>query len=69
MLDQSAQLDAIDLSDAGAGPGAAPPLGAYLTYQVPVADVAALTGLDLARGSAVLETRWLRLRHVDDVVL
>ena len=55
VLDQSAQLDAIDLSDAGAGPGAAPPLGAYLTYQVPVVDIATLTGLDL--GPLVLADR------------
>ncbi len=48
VLDQSAQLDAIDLSDAAGGPAVAPPdLGAYLTYQVPVEDVATLTGLDL----------------------
>jgi endonuclease G len=87
VLDQSAQLDAIDLSErAGA---TAPPLGAYLTYQVPVVDIATLTGLDLgplveadrmpppatalpedlARGSAALETRWVRLVHVSDVTL
>ena len=47
LLDQSAQLDAIDLSDGPGGPTAAPPLGAYLTYQVPVVDIATLTGLDL----------------------
>ena len=66
-----------------------PPLGAYLTYQVPIVDIATLTGLglgplvaadrlevpattrpdDLERGSAVLETRWIRLRHVNDVTL
>jgi endonuclease G len=46
VLDQSAQLDRLDLSDA-AGAAAPPPLGAYLTYQVPVVDVATLTGLDL----------------------
>lgn len=47
VLDQSAQLDAIDLSDAGRAAAAPPDLGAYLTYQVPVVDVATLTGLDL----------------------
>lgn len=41
VLDQGELLDPVLRS-------AAPPeLGAYLTYQVPVADVAALTGLDL----------------------
>lgn len=90
VLDQSAQLDAIDLSDAPGDREVAPAgLGAYLTYQVPVVDVATLTGLDLdplvaadrmpapttalpadlARGSAVLETRWIRLTHVSDVRL
>ena len=88
VLDQSAQLDAIDLTDRGSG-AAAPPLGAYLTYQVPVADVVTLTGLDLgplveadrmpapttalpvdlARGSAVLDTRWVRLVHLSDITL
>ena len=87
VLDQSEQLDALDLSDRARA--TAPPLGAYLTYQVPVVDVATLTGLDLGplvaadrmpapptarpedltRGSAALETRWLRLQHVRDVVL
>ena len=88
VLDQSEQLDALDLSD-GPGATAVPPLGAYLTYQVPVVDVETLTGLDLgalvaadrmpapatalpvdlARGSAALATRWLRLRYARDVVL
>ena len=87
VLDQSDQLDALDLS--GAARATAPPLGAYLTYQVPVVDIATLTGLDLgplvaadrlpvpaaaravelAPGSAVLETRWVRLTRVSDVVL
>lgn len=48
VLDQSPQLDLIDLTDReGFAPEKPPPLGAYLTYQVPVADIAALTGLDL----------------------
>jgi endonuclease G len=88
VLDQSAQLDRLDLSD-DPGAVAPPPLGAYLTYQVPVADIATLTGLglgplaaadrmpapttavpeDLARDSAVLDTRWHRLKHVNDVIL
>ncbi len=46
VLDQSAQLDRLDLSDPPSA--TAPPLGAYLTYQVPVVDIATLTGLDLA---------------------
>ena len=46
LLDQSAQLDAIDLQ-ARAAAVDPPPLGAYLTYQVPITDIATLTGLDL----------------------
>ncbi|MBB3325133.1 DNA/RNA non-specific endonuclease [Microlunatus antarcticus] len=45
VLDQSEQLDRIDLT--GEARASAPPLGAYLTYQVPVVDIATLTGLDL----------------------
>jgi len=87
VLDQSAQLDRLDLS--GAASATAPALGAYLTYQVPVVDIATLTGLDLgplveadrmpapatalpedlAPGSAALETRWVRLVRVSDVLL
>ena len=87
VLDQSEQLDQIDLT--GRTRTSAPPLGAYLTYQVPVVDIATLTGLDLgplvaadrmptpasalpddlARGSAALETRWLRLTRASDTVL
>ena len=47
VLDQSPQLDLIDLSDSPAAERSTPPLGAYLTYQVPILDIATLTGLDL----------------------
>jgi endonuclease G len=77
VLDQSEQLDRLDLS--GREGATAPPLGAYLTFQVPVADVATLTGLDLGPLVAAdrlpaptvvpTETRWVRLEHVRDVVL
>ena len=43
LLDQSDLLTDVLRASAGTPP----PLGAYLTYQVPVADLAALTGLDL----------------------
>lgn len=88
VLDQSAQLDAIDLSGR-VGATAPPALGAYLTFQVPVVDIATLTGLDLgplvaadrmpapttalpedlARGSAALQTRWVRLVRLSDVTV
>jgi endonuclease G len=44
ILDQSPSLDAINLS---LRPGSTPPLGPFLTYQVPIADIGTLTGLDL----------------------
>ncbi|MFC8922899.1 DNA/RNA non-specific endonuclease [Cellulosimicrobium sp. NPDC057127] len=50
VLDQSPQLDVVGLRDATARVLAAdevPPLGPFRTFQVPVADVAALTSLDL----------------------
>ena len=59
VLDQSPQLEDLPgvpgaptlvLPDADGGP---PPLGAYRTYQVPIADVAALTGLGLDQLAAV----------------
>jgi endonuclease G len=51
VLDQSPQLDDLDLGavrDQSLRAGFPPPLGPYRTYQVPIVDVAALTGLDLA---------------------
>ena len=50
LLDQSPQLDDLELDEARAtaiamsGP---PPLGPFRTFQVPIADIAALTGLNL----------------------
>ncbi len=49
VLDQSPQLDGIDLETARAtaiATDAPPPLGPFRTFQVAVADLAALTGLD-----------------------
>lgn len=48
LLDQSSQLDAVlaaeSRTEAAEEP---PPLGPYLTYQVPIVDIATLTGLNL----------------------
>ncbi|UUS33415.1 MULTISPECIES: DNA/RNA non-specific endonuclease [Streptomyces] len=78
VLDQSPDLtrDA-DRALAGAVPGAPPPLGAFRTYQVPVADVAVLTGLDLGSlpGADLMpaarspEARWRRLEAPDETVM
>ncbi len=51
VLDQTPQLDTIDLHTVTAQRAAAgdpPPLGPYKTYQVPITDIVAMTGLDFA---------------------
>ncbi|MCK9793938.1 DNA/RNA non-specific endonuclease [Isoptericola sp. 4D.3] len=50
VLDQTPQLDEVELRSLTAralAEGEVPPLGPFRTYQVPVAEVARLTGLDL----------------------
>ncbi|HEY5821240.1 MAG TPA: DNA/RNA non-specific endonuclease, partial [Propionibacteriaceae bacterium] len=47
LLDQTPQLEALDLRDGREAATEIPPLGAFLTFQVPVVDIATLTGLDL----------------------
>lgn len=48
VLDQTPQLDDIETATRDAlQAGDPPPLGPYRTYQVPITDIAALTGLDL----------------------
>lgn len=44
VLDQGPSLDDIDLPLVA---GAVPPLGPFLTYQVPITDIGVLTGLDV----------------------
>ena len=48
VLDQSDQLDAVLAAETRtAAAEEPPPLGGYLTYQVPILDIATLTGLDV----------------------
>lgn len=50
LLDQSPQLGDIDLEEVRTQAlldGSPPPLGAFRTYQVPIADISAITGLNL----------------------
>ena len=52
LLDQGPELDGVDLEAAFARAheaGDPPPLGEYRTFQVPVRDIAALTGLEIAQ--------------------
>ena len=79
LLDQSPQLDLIDLTDRPRlAPVEPPPLGAYLTYQVPIADLADLTGLGFGPLPAadrlpivenVAAGRWCRLDQLHDLVI
>ena len=48
ILDQTPLVDDLDavLAEAAAA-GAVPPLGAFRTFQVPIADIAVLAGVDL----------------------
>lgn len=71
-------LDQSELLDAVRGEGAVPPLGGFRTFQVPIADVETLAGIDLgplidadvlARTTARGEAGWRPLRAPEDVVL
>jgi endonuclease G, mitochondrial len=81
LLDQTPLVGDLEAASAGA----APPLGAFRTFQVPVADIAAMTGVDLDQLAGVdllrpigpaeapppgtPSGRWVPLRSLDDVVL
>jgi endonuclease G, mitochondrial len=82
LLDQTPQVD--DLGDVVARAQAAgdlPPLGPFRTFQVPIRDLAELTGLDLAQTIAVdryrtadrrtqdVAGRWRELTGYGDIVL
>lgn len=70
-------LDQTELVDTRDGLLAAPPLGAFRTFQVPVAEIAALTGLDLGRmpeadvlrAQGARASGWRALESADDIVL
>ena len=80
VLDQTPALDNVDLDTARAiAAGDPPPLGPFRTFQVPVADVASLTGLDLgdlvaadvlvAAAARPGPVPWRPLRDLADMVL
>lgn len=70
-------LDQSELVDTREGVLAVPPLGAFRTFQVPIADIAALTGIDLGPLPAAdvrerpgaRETGWRSLDTADDILL
>jgi endonuclease G, mitochondrial len=80
VLDQTDLLKEVLSTEPAVGVLPAPPLGEYLTYQVPISDIADLTGLAMAQLEAVdrfkppptaaAERRpWMRLRTHEDITL
>ena len=74
VVDQAPLVDTSELHEPA--PGEAPALGPFRTFQVPIADIAALTGLampDLVAAdrmpSAIRAVGWLRLESPDQVLL
>ncbi len=70
-------LDQSELIDTGGETIAVPPLGAFRTFQVPIADIAALTGIgfgalteaDVLVRPGAREFEWRILGTADDIVL
>lgn len=83
LLDQSAELVGVELEIAlrrAAATHAVPPLGAFRTFQVPIADIEVLTALNLGLLSAAdrlavrerattPSSRWVTLESESDFVL
>ncbi|MER5929170.1 DNA/RNA non-specific endonuclease [Streptomyces sp. NPDC002054] len=78
ILDQSPDLSRdYERAMAGAKAGDPPPLGPFRTFQVPVTDIAELTGLDfgplpeadLMPVTRAPAERWKRLESFDDVIV
>ncbi|QES51257.1 endonuclease [Streptomyces venezuelae] len=78
ILDQSPDLTRdYERAMAGAKPGDPPPLGPFRTFQVPVADIAELTGLDfgplpeadLMPVTRAPAERWKRLESFEDMIV
>jgi endonuclease G, mitochondrial len=82
LLDQTPLVDDLGAAIEETVPGQLPPLGPFRTFQVPIADIAALAGVTLDQLVAVdlLEsavtgaapgepTPWIELQSLDDVVL
>ncbi|GAA1826160.1 DNA/RNA non-specific endonuclease [Agromyces salentinus] len=74
VLDQSPLVDTSEV--VAPAPGEVPPLGPFRTFQVPIADIAAITGLsmpDLIEADVLPQTLaaagWRRLGVASDVVL
>lgn len=70
-------LDQTELVDTDQGILAAPPLGAFRTFQVPIDEIAGMTGIDFGPlpGADVLDAQgararaWRALSGVDDIIL
>ncbi|KQQ67143.1 DNA/RNA non-specific endonuclease [Microbacterium sp. Leaf320] len=70
-------LDQSELVEAADGLFAVPPLGAFRTFQVPVAEIARISGVDLGglsdadvlRRGSIRSTEWISLTSSDDIAL
>lgn len=70
-------LDQTELVDTSEGLLAAPPLGAFRTFQAPIADIAGIAGVefgpliaaDVMRGEKARAEGWQTLRAADDITL
>jgi endonuclease G, mitochondrial len=86
LLDQSPLVDDLGAAfDEAAAAGEAPPLGAFRTFQVPIADIAALSGVvldqlvavdrmpvppaDVAPAPGQAAGGWVQLRELSDIAL
>jgi endonuclease G len=81
VLDQTPLVDDLPQALARAqAAGEPPPLGPFRTFQVPISDIAGLTGLDLAQLAAVdrlatagtsarTASRWVELHSLTDITL
>ena len=86
LLDQSPLLDDLGAAfDEAAAAGEAPPLGAFRTFQVPIADIGALSGVlvdqlaavdrmpvppsDEAPAPGQAAGGWVQLRELSDITL
>lgn len=74
VVDQTPLVDIGELM--AARPGEAPPLGPFRTFQVPIGDIAVITGLtmpDLVAADrmppTVAAAGWRRVEHIDEILL
>lgn len=78
LLDQTPQLDDVEMATAIAlAVGETPPLGPFRTFQVPIVDIASLTGLSIdalvdadvrGGGRSAVDERWVPIESEADIL-